>query len=67
MAFEHSCMCIPAVEASFPDSLREKFKTPTTEQRLEMLAELNEGKYCPEPECDIPLEDSPKGTLPGFW
>jgi len=61
------CYCIPPVELSFPDSLREKYKTPTIEQQLKMLSQLNEGKYCPQSECDMALDDSPKGSVAGFW
>lgn len=66
-ASNDSCYCIPAIEASFPDSLREQFKTPTIAEQLQMLAKLNQGKDCPQSECDLPLDDTPKGSVPGFW
>lgn len=66
--FHHSeCFCMPPVEPSFPDSFRQEFAGFTLNDKINWIASLNEGKNCPILECNMPLDDTPKGSIPGFW
>lgn len=61
------CFCMPSVESSFPDSFRQEFAGFTLNDKINGIASLNEGKNCPILECNMPLDDTPKGSIPGFW
>lgn len=61
------CFCMPPVESSFPDSFRQEFAGFTLNDKINWVASLNEGKSCPILECNMPLDDTPKGSIPGFW
>lgn len=66
--FQNSqCFCMPPVEHSFPDSFRQEFAGFTLNDKINWIASLNEGKNCPILECNMPLDDTPKGSIPGFW
>jgi hypothetical protein len=62
-----NCYCLQQVEASFPDAFRKEFSGISLAERFEWLVSINEANNCPNSECPIPLEPTPKGSLPGFW
>lgn len=62
------CYCLVPVEPSFPDAFRKEYSGASLGERFEWLAEINQGKNCPNNECtDMNLAPSPKGTVLGFW
>lgn len=65
--YNSECFCMPPVEPSFPDSYRQEFAGFTLNDKINWLASLNEGKNCPSLECDMSLDDTPQGSIPGFW
>jgi hypothetical protein len=62
-----ACYCLEPVEDSFPDSIRKEYTDVTLQDRLDWLPLINEGKDCPNTQCLMELQPSPKGTVPGFW
>lgn len=64
-----SCWCIQPIEDSFPQKLRDEYRggTNAAYTGLAFLKILNAEKNCPTTYCDIKLQETPKGTVPGFW
>jgi len=60
------CFCLEPVEASFPDHLRLQYTGHTYEDSWQYLETLNEGRCAPSV-CDHTLEDTPVGSIVGFW
>ncbi len=67
IADPHSCFCIYPVERSFPDKLRSEYTDRVLPDYFAYLKKLNDGKICPNNECDTNLKASPQGTVPRFW
>ncbi|USN48027.1 MAG: hypothetical protein H6626_02755 [Pseudobdellovibrionaceae bacterium] len=63
----NSCWCMQQIEKTFPEKLRIEGAGKSLTKAFDWLEELNQGKNCPNTECDVELSPSPKGTVPGFW
>lgn len=61
-----ACFCMAPVEASFPDEERVKWSKPLAARKA-WIGELNGSATCPEIECSMPLEPTPRGSVPGLW
>lgn len=61
--------CIQAVERSFPNSTRiEYVKYSVQDQIAHTLKGIGSNQSPKDVKnCPLPLKDSPKGTVPGFW
>ncbi len=64
---DKSCWCLQQIEKTFPDKRRKEEARRTLADAFNWLKELNQGKTCPNTECEATLKPSPKGTVPGFW
>lgn len=62
-----SCWCLQKTELSFPDHRRQTYTERTLNQTVSWVKQMNKGKRCPKIMCEKSLDDSPKGTVPGFW
>lgn len=62
------CWCLVPTESSFPDSMRVQYSGKTLIQALEHLKDFpNQHKDCKPAYCNLNLQASPSGTVPGFW
>lgn len=63
------CWCVQPIEDSFPQTLRDEYRggANAAYTGLAYLKILNAGKSCPSAYCDVSLQPSPQGTVPGFW
>jgi hypothetical protein len=61
------CFCMAPIESSFPEKFREEYSGRSLKRNYAMLAEVNKGKNCSNTECSTVLEQTPRGTIPGFW
>lgn len=62
------CWCVEPVETSFPDSLRKTYEAHTLSEIFSGVDKMNEGSSCPHTNvCKHDFQDSPAGTVPGFW
>jgi hypothetical protein len=61
------CFCMVPIESSFPEKFREEYFGRSLKKNYAMLAEVNKGKNCSNKECSTVLEQTPRGTIPGFW
>ena len=63
-----TCFCLQPVELSFPDSRRKVITGRTLKDAYRWVKKLNKGRVCKdESNCMAGLQDSPPGTVPGYW
>lgn len=62
------CWCLQRVEDTFPSKMRQQYMKATLADQIKWVDDLNSGMGCQSPNfCSVELNDSPKGTAPGFW
>jgi hypothetical protein len=62
------CWCMEPVEKSFPDSMRIAYQLHPLEEVFTGIDKMNAGAACPHGvQCKREVQDSPAGTVPGFW
>jgi hypothetical protein len=62
-----SCWCLEKTEITFPDYKRETFTGRILQESIDWIKSMNKGKGCHRLTCEKSLDDTPQGSIPGFW